>query len=145
MPKKALTYRKTLDATKQVQMEEQIAATIFDASREDGVGEESAAQLGRDILMMVLKEFRPDLVSAGVADRHWKRTREFHFSVGDSTEGHVGLCAVIVAHSHQEALDTLLERLPELVEVDTQGDDYINVYINPSAFTVDDIVHVDGQ
>jgi len=50
----------------QVAMEEAIAAKIFDfegATEEDGgLGEEECAELGRDILLMVLAEFRPDLV-----------------------------------------------------------------------------------
>jgi hypothetical protein len=59
-------YNDKLDADQQISTEEKIAAQIFDSFRENypGISEDDAQQMGRDILLMVLKEFRPDLVDA---------------------------------------------------------------------------------
>lgn len=64
------SYNDTLDAEQQVDTEEMIASLIFDAEEksvwgveEHHLSEEECAQLGRDILLRVLAEFRPDLVS----------------------------------------------------------------------------------
>ena len=59
-------YNDKLDPDKQVTAEERIAARIFDSFRENypGISEDDAQRMGRDILLMVLKEFRPDLVDA---------------------------------------------------------------------------------
>jgi hypothetical protein len=63
------TYKLALSASDQLDMEEQIASAIFECSErvssgEDccTLGEEDSAQLGRDILKMVLQRFRIDLV-----------------------------------------------------------------------------------
>jgi hypothetical protein len=67
-PKKG-TYRIALGVSDQLDMEEQIASAIFARSEQASsgedcctLGEEDAAQLGRDILKMVLQRFRIDLV-----------------------------------------------------------------------------------
>jgi hypothetical protein len=64
------TYTDKLSAEEQIDMEESIASIIFECSErassgEDSctLGEEDAAQLGRDILQQVLSKFRPDLVT----------------------------------------------------------------------------------
>ncbi len=59
MPRK-MTYSDAFDEEMQVDAEEMIAAYLFDEHRE-GFNEESAGQAGRDILQMVLQQFRPDL------------------------------------------------------------------------------------
>lgn len=57
-------YNDKLDPDRQVTAEEKIASVIFTSFRNvyPAVSEEDAQQLGRDILVLVLKEFRPDLV-----------------------------------------------------------------------------------
>lgn len=50
-------YNDTLDPAAQVDMEESIAAAIFDRLH---CSEEKAQELGRRILQLVLVEFRPD-------------------------------------------------------------------------------------
>jgi hypothetical protein len=62
-PKKG-TYKEALSASDQIDMEEQVASYIFEhAGQEEMAGEESAADLSRAILKMVLAKFRPDLVN----------------------------------------------------------------------------------
>lgn len=59
-----MAYNNLMPAEQQISMEENIAATIFCATHaiDTGVlGEDDCAQLGRDVLAIVLKEFRPDL------------------------------------------------------------------------------------
>jgi len=63
MPRKPTnSYNDSLDADLQITTEEEIAARIFDDPDVD-TDEECAAQLGRDILRLVLSGFRPDLMS----------------------------------------------------------------------------------
>lgn len=52
-------YTDEMDADEQISMEEQIARTIFDRVDAD---EETCAELGREILLMVLANYRDDLV-----------------------------------------------------------------------------------
>lgn len=61
MPTDDTFYNDTLDAGQQIDTEEAIAALIFD--RTDAIDEETAGDLGRDILKLVLLAFRPDLFS----------------------------------------------------------------------------------
>lgn len=61
-------YIDDLDLDEQVTMEERIAARIFDDPAVT-MREEDAAQLGRDILYMVLREFRPDLFDDYQSDK----------------------------------------------------------------------------
>jgi hypothetical protein len=53
-------YGDALNPDTQITTEEKIASLIFDKA--DAISEEVAAQLGRDILKMVLMEFRPDMI-----------------------------------------------------------------------------------
>ena len=53
-----MKYNDKLDADQQISKEEEIAAHLFDVY---GLDEDSAANAGRQILFMVLSEFRPDL------------------------------------------------------------------------------------
>lgn len=64
----------------------------------------------------------------------------YHFDVGNSSTGPIGLCARVKAETKAEALAILKEALPELQEVivdDVEDDriEYINVYINSDAIT----------
>lgn len=54
-----MSYNDKLDPDEQVSAEEAIAARIFDFFYE----EEDAAQLGREILYIVLRKFRSDLIA----------------------------------------------------------------------------------
>lgn len=55
---KKVPYKDTFDSEAQIDAEEMIASKIFDSPR---LSEEECAQLGRDILYLVLRNFRPDL------------------------------------------------------------------------------------
>lgn len=58
-------YNDKLDATDQVDAEEEIAQHIWDYAEENEIPrpcEEDCAQMGRWILLAVLTKFRPDLV-----------------------------------------------------------------------------------
>jgi len=57
MPNEKVSYHGRLDADRQITTEERIAAAIADA-RGDQDAEDN---LGREILYLVLREFRPDL------------------------------------------------------------------------------------
>jgi hypothetical protein len=52
-------YNATMDSEEQVEMEEKIAAMIFDTPNVE-IGESAAGDLGREILKTVLKKYRPD-------------------------------------------------------------------------------------
>jgi hypothetical protein len=54
-----MSYGAKLDEEAQIDAEEMIAAYLFDEHRE-GFDEKSAGAAGRDILHMVLQQFRPD-------------------------------------------------------------------------------------
>ena len=51
-------YNDTFNASDQIDAEERIAALLFDDAE---VSEEQSADLGRQILRLVLAQFRPDL------------------------------------------------------------------------------------
>jgi hypothetical protein len=64
--------------------------------------------------------------------------------MGDSGKGPVGMCARVKADSKEEALVNLraaLLQLDETIPLDVCGHDvqYINVYLNPEALTINDI------
>lgn len=62
-----VAYNDKLNADEQIAMEEAIASYLFslnnEVDAEGGIAEDLAAQGGRDILLMVLEKFRPDLIS----------------------------------------------------------------------------------
>lgn len=72
----------------------------------------------------------------------------FHFDMGDSTRGPVGVCARVVARSRERALEILKASLPETIEISIETDhkllkddervEYINVYMNGAAITTKD-------
>ena len=69
----------------------------------------------------------------------------FHFDVGDSSNGPIGLCARVVAATRQAALQKVRNALPELVEIPTPDHpdvEYIHVYLNADAITVK---HIDDR
>jgi hypothetical protein len=75
----------------------------------------------------------------------------YHFSLGNSTDGPVGFCARVTANSKEEALEMLKRFLPNVFECDNpyvclpaEGD-YITVYFNQDAITVDDIDEVQDE
>lgn len=55
----AYGYNSKLSADDQISMEEGVAALLFEQT---DVSEEQCADLGREILLTVLKKFRPDLL-----------------------------------------------------------------------------------
>jgi hypothetical protein len=59
--KAKLSYTDALDADEQVTAEELIAARIFDTTN-GALSEEMCQQLGRDLLLDILAQFRSDLV-----------------------------------------------------------------------------------
>lgn len=73
--------------------------------------------------------------------------RSFLISAGNSTNGAVGYCARVEAHSEDEAVGILRKCLPEYVkahpcsENQDENDriEYLNVYFNPEKVTVEDI------
>lgn len=70
-PKEEPGYNNKLDADEQITMEEDIAHKVFHfkgGSPDDVLDEEDCAQLGRDILKMVLKQFRPDLFDTKIQE-----------------------------------------------------------------------------
>lgn len=70
--------------------------------------------------------------------------KTYHFSCGNSTLGSIGFCACIRAESKQRALELLQELLPEespvvpLYGAGVERIEYINVYFNSDAVSVDD-------
>jgi predicted NUDIX family phosphoesterase len=63
--------------------------------------------------------------------------QEFHFSLGNSTNGQIGACAAILAKSKEEAVKILQEEIGETLSVRTSNPaiQYLNVYFNPEAIT----------
>lgn len=70
---------------------------------------------------------------------------EYHFSVGNSTTGHVGLCAVVIADTPEQAVERLKESMAEDLDAAWDHSEYVQystVYLNSEAFTVNDIDEV---
>jgi hypothetical protein len=66
---------------------------------------------------------------------------EYHFDVGNSNEGPLGLCAVVQATSQEEALAILRDSLPEIIEVRCADRRvvYLHVYTNELHIGIGDI------
>ena len=66
----------------------------------------------------------------------------FHFSIGDSSDGPIGMCGAVKARSKEQALEMLRESLPNEIPVlkigEVVGIGYVNVYLNLDAIKVDD-------
>lgn len=77
--------------------------------------------------------------------------QSFHFDLGNSSTGPMGLSARIEATSKEEALQLLRDAIANSVDEwgsvhvgqYEQGVDYIHVYLNPDAITVRAIDSVD--
>jgi len=71
--------------------------------------------------------------------------KSFHFDLGNSTDGPIGLCGSVTAETREEALELFKGALPEDLKVPiskpspTVGVEYIQVYFNQEAITVEDI------
>lgn len=66
----------------------------------------------------------------------------FHFSVGNSSIGPIGMCSAIRANTEKEAVERLHELLPQFIPVandSIEDGEYINIYLNPEAIQVDHI------
>lgn len=75
----------------------------------------------------------------------------YHFSLGNSTEGPIGLGALVVALSPEEAIERLRDALLETIELadHTPGIQYVNLYVNHEAIdahgiVVDDLLDAPG-
>lgn len=55
-----MSYNEKLDADEQISAEESIAAFLYESA--PSMSEDQAAELGRNILLLVLRKFRPDLI-----------------------------------------------------------------------------------
>lgn len=71
--------------------------------------------------------------------------KSYHFDVGNSSTGPIGLCATIKANSKKEALERLQELLPTEWPIDVGQDsgEYFNIYLNADNITVKDIDEVE--
>lgn len=75
------------------------------------------------------------------------KLKSYHFDLGNSNDGPIGMCARIVATSKEEALSKLRDRLDAMCAyegvdigiVREHFDDYAQVYISPDNITIDDI------
>jgi len=68
----------------------------------------------------------------------------YHFSLGNSTDGAIGFCARINARNLDHALRELQHRLDKHtinreVELILSKDEYVTIYLNPDAVSVEDI------
>lgn len=110
---------------------------FFNALMEyDGTNEVHLEEEGLIMKLFGASERAEDAVKNG-------KLKSYHFSCGDSTEGAVGFCARIRAHSKKEAVQILREAMPEIVGVEHLGDqeavEYINIYTGTENVTEDDI------
>ena len=67
----------------------------------------------------------------------------FHFDVGDTMQGPLGLCARIEADTSEEAVTRLREVMGNEMEVMANGIEYVRVYFNPDwieAKHIDEVV-----
>lgn len=73
--------------------------------------------------------------------------KSFHFDVGNSNDGPIGMCARVQAETPEQALELLKAYLPEEVEVDgnTPGVEYVRVYINDANITVKDVTETEAD
>lgn len=75
----------------------------------------------------------------------------YHFDIGNSSDSVIGMCAAIDAPDEKEAvgrLRNLLERLVgdcDELSLWSQGDNYVNIYLNPDKITELSIDDIDGE
>lgn len=72
-----------------------------------------------------------------------KTYKQFHFSLGNSSKGPIGFCALLKADSKKDAVALLKKVLPDELEIRPLGNDkenaaviYIAAYFNDKAITV---------
>ena len=81
-------------------------------------------------------------------DRLMSEQKSYHFDLGNSSTGPIGFCACVTADSPKQALAALKDALPNDLQLSmawgdvARGVEYMTVYINPDAITVDDIDEV---
>ena len=63
--------------------------------------------------------------------------KEYHFDLGNSNEGTIGMCAVVKANDKEEAIATLKATLPSEMNVridrdspETKNVEYVTIYFN---------------
>lgn len=73
------------------------------------------------------------------------KLKQYHFSLGNSTDGPIGFCALIEAESEKQAVSILQEALPEELAVESSngGVIYIEVYFNSAKVSAKDIDEVE--
>lgn len=73
--------------------------------------------------------------------------KNYHFDLGNSSVGPIGLCARIKAQDKPSAAERLRELLPEHipVHVELRPGESIDIYLNPDAVGVDDITEIDDD
>ncbi len=76
------------------------------------------------------------------------KMKSYHFDVGNSTAGAIGLCARVTATSKAAAVHILRDNLPEEIEAVSFCEEpgkieYLNIYINPEMVTIKNIDIVD--
>ena len=74
--------------------------------------------------------------------------RSFHFSIGNSTDGPLGICARIWAVTQGEAVRLLHDSLAEEIKLKTfgmAGVEYLNLYTNTDHIGADDIDEVEDD
>lgn len=80
------------------------------------------------------------------------KPKSHHFDMGNSTQGHVGYCARIIAETQEEAAKILKRVLPDSMKVQPVGDEvdneaveYIEVYFNSDIIDPEDAVEDDDE
>lgn len=73
------------------------------------------------------------------------KKKSYHFSIGNSAKGPLGLCAKFIATSKEEALERLKSHLPFSINLRCMPTEleYTVVYINTDAIKIKDITVVD--
>ena len=77
------------------------------------------------------------------------KRRRYHFSLGNSSKGPIGYCAVVIARSQWEAIEKLRKQLPEELKVPQVGEEYdpdveyIEAYFNDQAIRLKDIDEIE--
>ena len=68
--------------------------------------------------------------------------KSYHFDIGNSNEGPIGMCARVLAKTEEEAVEILRDAIGEYAEIRTGRSDieYIHVYFNGEAI---DENHID--
>lgn len=78
------------------------------------------------------------------------KLKSYHFNLGNSTKGPIGMCAQVKATSKKEAVEILQRVLPEELEIkhqveDTDEIEYVNVYFGSENITIEDIDDVEDE